>query len=356
MKTLIITTLFFLFHLSEYSQDLSLLQSFTVKIENEENIPTVSENDDNTLNVIFKQQHINEIFSKYKLFSFKKNFPTTNSETLRKLYTFSCNSRAIVNELVNNVSSEVLFFDFPFEVNSIDDEMKQDFKSAQKFSLKSYTYTSEESCHDKCIFKPVKMEEVFTVEIFYDATTDAIIMKSIGETPLGIEFTFHFKSFNIGSFKHFGIWETYSNKNSILANEENASKPEYLFFQTMFADVQLINFQKTDDKTLIIRNPNGIFGEDVFQFSSETLSIKQEKFSDYIEISLNPMQNQLYLSNKNSFPKITKISIYDSLGKKVINKKKDFSTINTSQLQAGLYFLQVYLGNNVILRKKMFKN
>jgi hypothetical protein len=107
----------------------------------------------------------------------------------------------------------------------------------------------------------------------------------------------------------------------------------------MFADVQLMNFQKTDDKTLIIRNPNGIFGEDVFQLSSETLSIKQEKFSDYIEISLNPMQNQLYLSNKNSFLKITKISIYDSSGKKVINKKKDFSTINTSQLQAGLYFL-----------------
>jgi hypothetical protein len=75
------------------------------------------------------------------------------------------------------------------------------------------------------------MEEVFTVEIFYDNTTDAIIMKSIGETPLGIEFTFHFKSFNIGSFKHFGIWETYSNKNSIVVNEENASKPEYLFFK-----------------------------------------------------------------------------------------------------------------------------
>lgn len=124
MKTLIITSLFFLFHLSEYSQDLSLLQSFTVKIENEENIPTVSENEVNTLNVVFKQEHINEIFSKYKLFSFKKFFPTTNSETLRKLYTFSCNSRAIVNELVNNVSSEVLSFNFPYEVNPIDDEMK----------------------------------------------------------------------------------------------------------------------------------------------------------------------------------------------------------------------------------------
>lgn len=355
MKKIILVFCFLTTFLSISAQDLSLVQSFTVKIEHEKNVPVVFLSDDDTVNVVFTEQYITEIFSKYKVYSFEKMFPDSSSETLKKYYSFTCNSRAIINELVKNVSEDILYFQYSYEEKGINKELKTNFINPERYKIESFAYSSEEPCLDRCNFISVKPEKIFTVEVFYDKIKDELVFKSIGKTYLDVEFEYRFKEYAIGSHNLLGIWETSTNKNYLKISDEDSTNPEFSLYGMIIGNFG-VKFQKVDDNTLIIRANNMIFGEDVFKFSSKTLSVEEEDYGNYLDILKNPIQNTLQLSLDNDNTNIRALRIYDVSGKLLINKEKNFLNTNTSNLSKGLYFLQIHLENNMILRKKLLKN
>lgn len=76
-----------------------------------------------------------------------------------------------------------------------------------------------------------------------------------------------------------------------------------------------------------------------------------EVFSNSLKIYPNPSDNVVYLNSQNEIKEVT---ILDASGK-IIGKHKQ-STIDISQIQAGIYFLEIEFSEGIIVTKKIVKN
>jgi ligand-binding sensor domain-containing protein len=76
----------------------------------------------------------------------------------------------------------------------------------------------------------------------------------------------------------------------------------------------------------------------VSKFDPDALSVESNALNK-ISLYPNPTQNKLYIDDNDNL--VTKISVFDVLGKKVLNKQPTDNSIDISNLKAGFYFVNL---------------
>lgn len=122
----------------------------------------------------------------------------------------------------------------------------------------------------------------------------------------------------------------------------------------------------TSDNGLIIlcdaRSTNGdIISSDPSNFnkvwiakiSPQILATENFIYSNKVNLYPNPVKDLLYISLLNF--DISKIEIYDNLGRLVVKELYDNNEINLSHLKSGIYFVNFINKNGEVVTKKIFK-
>ncbi len=88
---------------------------------------------------------------------------------------------------------------------------------------------------------------------------------------------------------------------------------------------------------------------DKLLFTKATLGVENINLEKLVKIFPNPTSN--YLNIKSPTVAITKISIFDPQGKKVLIKTNNLDNINVSNLNRGIYFLKLETSQSTLTKK-----
>lgn len=91
-----IALLFMLYNLNSFSQS-----SYYLEIPDSSNIPSVIENKENTINLIFSKSILTNLFGKYLITDFKLAFPGGRDNLLKIVYIITCDSK-LIDEINGN--------------------------------------------------------------------------------------------------------------------------------------------------------------------------------------------------------------------------------------------------------------
>ena len=75
------------------------------------------------------------------------------------------------------------------------------------------------------------------------------------------------------------------------------------------------------------------------------------ELTNEFQIYPNPVTNKLTLKTENKIEKVSIIDITGKIIKEISNFTSNSIEINTSELNQGIYYLSIYTGEEVILRK-----
>lgn len=104
----------------------------------------------------------------------------------------------------------------------------------------------------------------------------------------------------------------------------------------------------------IISNYNGNYNKTwIAKISSQYLSIENFIFQDQINLYPNPVKDVLHINSLNFY--LSKIEIYDNLGRIVINELNSTNEINLSNLTSGVYLVNLINKNGEIVKKTIIK-
>ena len=356
MKKKLFNILFFLLISTRFfSQETCIYQSFNIKINDPVNVPIVTKNtSDNTVILTHKEQYITDIFSKYVIYNFYQSHPNANTEALRKYYTIKSTSKDLINELYTSVPKTIFNIESNFEGTTFNQNDVNFFDKKVTYNLTEYIATSDTAfCVFNCDLKSVPEGFKISVRVYYDALKELLIIENLGLTFCENSFTFKLKKKVNNSENGIILWESISEKPCFDASNSINCQIEWLFFETLKSNFNLTF--SLDEDSFIIKTPNGVFGENVFHFEEESLSINDEKFSKSILISQNPAKDFIKLKIKQQEIIVSNISIFDFSGRKLISTNNSINKIDISSLSSGIYFLQVETSKGLILKKKIIK-
>ncbi|NOY48009.1 MAG: T9SS type A sorting domain-containing protein [Chlorobi bacterium] len=352
MKKHKITIVFLFVFFIGFSQNTILCPQIEnpLKIENVNDVPIVTNNNDGTITLTHSQQYITDIFSNYIIYDFYQTFPN-GSENLQKYYTISFNDKDLINELKTSVPPEVFLIESNY-INTLLSTEIISFLDGKKFNLSKYQVTND-GCVNNCLEQDVPNNFTLKVEFNYDSINDLLFMESIGLTPCGNSFYIALKGGSVDNTLQ--LWESTANTIS----SHSFSDPCYNIENELYSmfDISCNNYNIGDliptinieNNTLFLWRSNQIFGFHSATFKEDTLSLEELILEDLrlYEIDGNPY---LQISNSNNS---LYIEIYSITGK-VILKKTLFedNKILINQLSNNLYFIKV---NNSQNQFKVFK-
>mgnify|MGYP003628176960 CR=1 FL=1 len=352
MKKIVFITACLLFtNFLSFSQKTCIFQSAIIRIDNEQNIPVIHENASaETITLTHNEQFITDIFAKYDIYEFKKAFPNPTSESLKNLYSISFANKDLINELFNEVSNEVFFIDSKFEGTNVDQHIIDIFSQPKSYTLKNFIFTSDAaSCSFDCDLNPIPEDLNLSIKIFFNDENSQLVIENNEVTSCGNSFKLQFKN-AVDTENELILWEAIS-ENPCFDATSNLCEIERTFFETISSGFSLIK----NENSIVLKSPNQVFGENVFSFEEKSLSILNEEFDKFLLNLPNPITNFIDLKTIMQEVTISKVLVFDSLGKNLIETKKNLEIIDTSILTAGIYFLQLETEKGVIIRKKIIK-
>lgn len=93
---------------------------------------------------------------------------------------------------------------------------------------------------------------------------------------------------------------------------------------------------------------------DVTIYVVQPTGINDKELINDFSIYPNPVKNTLFIQNKSNSHQVKQVRIYNGVGKELI--KTEFSTeINVSALPKGIYYLELELQKDTLLRYKIIK-
>lgn len=146
-------------------------------------------------------------------------------------------------------------------------------------------------------------------------------------------------------------WTVLSNNGGVLANAFTATPMVALTFPASCSNIAGFAFRivsifapsGTDyaavGATSTYNGPTGAWRIDNVTFSSGILSTNQNSISG-LSVYPNPVKNGVFYINTNANAERT-VTVFDVLGKQVLNTKTSESAINVSSLNAGVYMVQI---------------
>lgn len=105
--------------------------------------------------------------------------------------------------------------------------------------------------------------------------------------------------------------------------------------------------------------PNNQYGLDIYNPSGKRMNFNSTSLSNQkvdinqIDIYPNPVSDILNISSNQE---IKKVEIFQINGQKVFESKVNVSSIDMTEMMAGVYFLKIFGENDVVVIKKIVKN
>jgi len=342
------------------------LISDTFKIEHTENVPIVTSNSDDTINLTFTNQNVTNIFTNYNIYNFFQTFPNS-SETLQKYYTITFDSKSLIEDMLTSVPTDIIEFagsstntsNLPIKtgisqsiLNSLD---------GNTYNLTKFIFTSDSNpCGNPCTLVDVPDTLSFTVSFNYNAAQEILYMESYEPTTCGNSFLIGLTG---GNPNYFGnadntlqLWESTPGESAIIESPQPCNGFELEVFSVLDIACNGYNLGNIDvqidseTESFQFLRENMIFGYHIIEFSKANLSIEKESFNFLkpFEIDNNPY---LHIANLNN--KSISVEIYNTSGQ-LIEQIKTFeeNTLDISNLTSGLYFIRLSNLNN---QQKIFK-
>ena len=98
------------------------------------------------------------------------------------------------------------------------------------------------------------------------------------------------------------------------------------------------------------------FGNGMKVGTSGPLGIKESALEENpVKVFPNPFNEKITFTYPNNNKRISKVNIYDPTGRLLISKQDQNNYINTSTLDAGIYFLEFIFNDNTKGHKKIIK-
>ncbi|WP_299110767.1 T9SS type A sorting domain-containing protein [uncultured Winogradskyella sp.] len=368
-KNYILTLFFPLCFCVTYGQETLLcsLQRFELKIENTSDVPTVTSNNDGTVNLNFSQQYITDIFADYEIYDFNQTYPT-GSEELQKYYNIVTNSKDIIESVITQVPTTTMTIfvqghpeteiplAIPIGTNLI--QLLHD----NTFVVTKYRTTSDADQCGNCPLYDVPENFNFKVDFNYNSTEDILYMETNETTSCGNYFSIGLRGGNPSGYVNpenmLQLWESYPQ----VATETDFSEPCHNIEATVFdlLNIACSPYDYAYDNILFTVNSvaetvqfsrsHVFFGEHIVEFSKANLSIDEENFDKMkpYQITGNPYLLISNLSNQN-----LSVEIINTLGQSVlITDKFENNSLDISSLETGLYFIKLSSDNN---KYKVFK-
>jgi len=331
-------------------------QEFTVWIQNENDIPTVTDNMDGTITLTSTEQYITDIFASREIYDFQRTYPTATSAPVNQYYDIFCKSKDLINELYDVVPSDVFFFDRNFTGTSINADVIN-FLDGKTFYFKSWCYDNNPMLETICPEDETNIPEGFNllVPFSYDVENNLLYMNSDGLTPLGNSFNIAFKGGE--NSLSLQLWESTPQtvQTYTVPYPENFSLENDLFNllgvgceNTYYGDIfpQITH----EDQTITLIRENSLMFTSHFKFQDYSLSIEENNFetNQLINNKNNPFINFTNIENGNYL-----IEIYSILGNRILDKIPfKNNTISISNLSSGLHFIKLTNSKN---QSKVFK-
>lgn len=355
MKNSSLILFFFVFSFWGFSQGSILCpkQATIIRIQNENNVPTVTDNLDGTVTLTGADQYITDIFGSHVIYDFRRTYPMIDSEPLNQYYSIFFKSKDLINELYNTVPTDVFFFDYgnypstPISTETIN------FLDGKTFKV-TKSCTIADNSGEPCPEQDVPEDFILNVTFNYNSNNGLLMMESVGLTPCG-------NSFSIGlnggtQANTFQLWESVPETVSE-ANQQPCYEIESLMFKILGIECIFGNnsnitptmYVENNINTLILQRTNLVFGYDTLTLEETTFPVQEDNLASINLINNNgPFINFTNIDDNNY-----SIEIFSVLGIKILDKTPfENNKISTSTLANGLHFIKITNSNN---QSKVFK-
>ena len=365
-KNYILSFLFIVFTFIGKSQEAVLCstQIDYVKIENSENIPTVTTNSDGTVTITHQDQNITDTFAAYTVYDFYQAFPNSTG-VLSKYYNIVHQNRTLINELKNTVSPDIFYFDYDYTFTSVSSNIIN-LLDGKVYKLIKYCSDIPE-VGESCQHNEQNVPEGFDLKITfdYDSTKDIMHAETIELSPCGNSFSIDLRGGSEECCYSMDIalqlWES---DLGVFTETDYNSGPCHSIEQWLYSmldigcqgyDYYVGNikiYPINESGQIILERQTGIFSTDFMTFQEDNLSIEETTLA---EIKIFENHNFLNISNKNN--DLLTIEIFNTSGQQILKPRHfENNTINTSSFSNGLYFIKLTNLNNQQRVFKFLKN
>ncbi|GAA4946869.1 hypothetical protein GCM10023314_20200 [Algibacter agarivorans] len=350
-----IILLFLLISCFGFAQQTILCPKITasIKIENPNNVPIVSDNGDGTITLTHTEQYITDIFSNYLIYEFYQYSPNSNPNgELFKHYTIAFQNKDLINDLNTNVPISIIE-SFSYSSTPLSSDLIN-FLDGKQFRYSKYCSDIPEASRDCAITEQIiEINLNLIVSFTFDQSNDILKMTSKNLTPCGNSFEIEFK----GALENdkLQIWKTTL---ETVTQNESCDNSE-LFFNDFFNILCIygysdwgIDFSIDMDSNLIkLGRPYPTFSHDFITFEERILSTEDVFLNDlkFYQTKNSPYLQVKNIQNKEFYVEITSINGKTLHTKKIL--KDNNITINT--LTSGIYFIKTY--NPSSNQTKVFK-
>ncbi|WP_299124972.1 hypothetical protein [uncultured Winogradskyella sp.] len=286
-KNYFFSIVFILFALVGSAQQAVLcpLQKDYIKIENSDNIPTVTNNSDGTITLTHQDQTITDIFANYIIYDFYQAFPNSTG-VLFEYYDIVHKNKDLINELYNTVSSDVFFIEYEYDFTPVSSNMIA--------LLDGKTYKLSKFCSDipevgeSCINNEQSVPDGFElkIEFNYDQNEDMIFAETVNISPCGNVFSIGLKG-GVDECCYpvdiaLQLWET---DLGISTETDYDSGPCHSIEQWLYSMLDIgcqvynignIKIYPGDESgEIIIERETGVFSTDFMKFQEDNLSVDE---------------------------------------------------------------------------------
>lgn len=364
-KTYILTfvTLFFLELCIAQTNVLCSAQINYIKIENNSDIPTVTNNSDGTITLTHPDQNITDIFSNYTIYDFYHSYPNSNPNgELFKYYSIVHGNKDLITSIYDNVPSNIFLVD-EYTFTALDPNVIT-LLDNKTYRLKSYCSNVPEdgdTCEDTTVLVPNNFELKITFN--YDSSLDIIRAETVNATPCGNSFSIGLK----GGYNDYSgsldnkvqLWES----DLGISTESNFSDFCHYTEEILFGllDIgcledrnygNLLIYEGSTSNQIIFQRENSAFSTDFMTFEEDNLSLDDD-------VNLSEMRpyrnnNNPYLQVSNLDNKTISVEIFNTTGQAIYKIHKfQNNSINLSYYPQGLYFIR--LTSEESNQQKVFK-
>ena len=322
-KLLLLSLLFCLSYVSIKAQTEVLCPQILeiVRIEDEINIPIVTDNGDGTVSLEFADNAVNQIFENFSVYNFERTFPSATTPSLAQLYTISIDTKDLLIAISDNISPAIIEVENDYSDLPEIDQMFIDGLDENEFKLSKYREINEKSGCKPCPLYDVPDGFELNLKFSYDAINDVFLVTMPFDTPCGNNITFTLKSLqeDNGYNYNFQLWEYDSSFTAPQANYDDdcfAIEDRLYTILSMScsgpSDVgfRLEYYPSENQFIMIVQTP--IFAEYRYLFSDITLGVSDIQKSN-IFLFQNRSLDQLVVNDPNN--EVSEIRIFNLKGK-----------------------------------------
>lgn len=366
-KNYILVFVFLCFFKLNFAQQeiLCPIQKSGFKIENLDDVPSISDNGDGTITVTHSEQYITDIFANYTVYNFYQTNPTGSVEA-QMYYNIEFKSKSLINNLIDNITDGTFeFIDYyEGEVNHTETTIiNPEIITAldnNTLELKKWLATSDGDICDPCPLYDVPDDFSLTINCSYNPDSNMLTLESNELTPCGNAFSIKLTGGNPNEIPDseniLQLWESIPGTSSSTSFSEPCHDIEKVLYSLLgiacfnmnYGNIQVIIDSNTN--SIQFKRQNTVFGQHILEFSEANLTVE-----DFSLLEIKPFKtiNNPYLQISNSKNQALSIEILSVSGQ-IIFEEQPFenNTVLLSNFSNGLYFIKIKTLNN---QQKIFK-